>query len=168
MTEQRTTDPAGASRRVTDLRAGLRRYVHAMHEAYLAAGGGHGDDSLASSPFTVVVVAARSLHLIATREAVAAPAATEAAAREDVEVSTDTAETDALGGLAWRLLFLDPSVVAELGDIPAGSDEIAAVREVLGVGSTLYHLAAGPGAALTAHHATHTGTGLAHRELAGR
>ena len=135
------------------LRDGIRAYLRAMHEAYLAAGGG-GSATLEAAPFTVVAVAARSLHLIATHEEVAAPGG--------------VADTDTAGPLQWRTVFLDASVLAALDEVPSGPDEIAAVRDATGITDTLYHLAAGPGAALTPHHATHTGTGLAHRERAGR
>lgn len=154
-----------AERQAGSLRDGIRAYLRAMHQAYLAAGGGRraapddGDSeddgaTLADAPFTVAVVAARSLHLIATREHLDAP--------------SGDADTDAAGPLAWRTVFLDASVLPALDDIPSGPDEISAVRAATGITATLYHLAAGPGAALTPHHATHTGTGLAHRELAGR
>ncbi len=136
------------------LREGIRGYVRAMHEAYLAAGGGSGERTLATAPFTVVVVAARSLHLIATRDEVAAP--------------SGVADTDAVGALEWRIVFFDPSVLPALDAVPTGPDEIPGVLGAVGASSTLYHFVAGPGAALTPHHATHTGTGLAHRERAAR
>lgn len=136
------------------LRDGIRAYLRAMHQAYLDAGGGTTEGSLGDVPFTVAVVAARSLHLVATREEVPAPAG--------------AADDDAVGPVRWRTVFLDPSVVPALGVVPAGADEIPAVRDAVGISTTLYHLAAGPGGALTPHHATHTGTGLATRERAGR
>lgn len=145
---------ADASAGPDGLREGIRGYLRAMHEAYLGAGGGTGERTLATAPFTVAVVAARSLHLIATRDAIEAPAG--------------AADTDAVGALQWRIVFFDPSVLAALDAVPAGPDEIPGVRDVVGVSSTLYHFVAGPGAALTPHHATHTGTGLAHREQADR
>jgi hypothetical protein len=150
---------ASASAGPGGLREGIRGYLRAMHEAYLAAGGGTGGvggHTLATAPFTVVVVAAHSLHLIATRDAVAAPA------------GTADADADAVGALEWRIVFFDPSVLAALDAVPAGPDEIPAVRDAVGASSTLYHFVAGPGAALTPHHATHTGTGLAYREQADR
>jgi hypothetical protein len=137
------------------LRDAVVSYVRAMHEAFLAAGGGQDPArGLAAGPFTVVAAAGRSLHLIATRNPIAAP-------RHGAVDCT-------AGPLSWTVVFVDPTVEPTLGDVPAGPDEIAAVRDALAVEQTLYHLVVGPGAAMTPHHATHTGTGLAHRELAGQ
>lgn len=147
------TDPGSAARGGDpgDLRGALASYVAAVHEAYLDAGGGDDGHGLAAAPFTVVAAAASSLHLVATSDEVEAPA-------------RGTAEPVEEGSLTWQLKFLDPSILPELGDIPAGPDEPPAVQAVVGVEHVLYHLVVGQGSALTGHHAMHTGTGIAHRE----
>jgi len=77
-----------------------------MHRAYLAAGGGAGDQKLAARVYTVAVVVARSLHLIATRE--------------EITALVGRADTDRVGPMEWRTGFLDPSVLPALTDVPAG------------------------------------------------
>lgn len=144
------TDTAGP-RDAADLREAVGSYVAAVHDAYLEAGGGTDGTGLAAGPFTVVAAAARSLHVLATREELEVPEGGAA----------DPAET---GPLTWRLTFLDPSVAPALGEVPGGPDEAAGVQDVLGVDEVLYHLVVGQGSTLTGHHAMHTGTGIAHRE----
>lgn len=150
----RPPDPLRAG---TDLRGDVRAYVAALHRSYREAGGGEaGAARLTGEPFTVVAAAAHSLHLVATREELA------------VDVPEAGTVEDAEAGMRWRLVFLDPSVTPGLGDVPDGPDEVRAVQRALGIESTLYHLAVGAGSALSAHHATHAGAGLAHREGADR
>lgn len=134
-----------------ELRTAIGSYVAAVHDAYRDAGGGRDGRGLSAEPFTVVAAAARSLHLLATPDDVAAP-------------DHGTAAPVEQGALTWQLKFLDPSVAPELAAVPAGPDEPAAVQQALGVETVLYHLVVGQGAALTGHHAMHTGTGIAHRE----
>ncbi len=138
-----------------DLREAVRDYVRSLHGAYLEAGGGRPDAALSGEPFTVVAAAATSLHLLATRDDL------------DVELPPEVAVEDTAGDLRWQVVFVDSSLAPELADVEAGPDEIAAVKEVLGVEGTLYHLAVGAGSALSSHHAMHAGTGLAHRETGG-
>lgn len=142
-------------RDVADLRDAVASYVEALHRAYLDAGGGRAGFGLAAGPFTVVAAAARSLHLVATRDEIEAPQAGAQQAR--------TVET-----LEWRLVFLDPSVSPPLAEVEAGPDEAADVRAALGIERALYHLVVGQGSTLTSHHAMHAGTGIAHREQQGR
>ncbi|MDT4925049.1 MAG: hypothetical protein QOG01_2762, partial [Pseudonocardiales bacterium] len=66
------------------------------------------------------------------------------------------------GGVTWQVRFYDPVVLPSLAllseqDGPA----FAEVRHALGVGTVLYHFVAQPGAGLSAHQASHVGTGLA-------
>ena len=145
--EEEEAAPTGAA----DLRSAVAGYVAAVHDAYLAAGGGQEGRGLAEGPFTVVAAAASSLHVLATRDPVDAP-------------DRGTAAPVRSGGLEWQLKFLDPSVAPPLGDVRGGPDEAAAVQDALGVDRVLYHLVVGQGSALTGHHAMHTGTGIAHRE----
>ena len=138
-----------------DARAQLREYVRALHHAYL--GGARllapGDRAalplLAAGRVTVVVAAARHLHLIATTDRLPAPRGQE------------VAEPDELDGLSWTVRFYDPVVLPELGMITeqAGADPVA-VRRALGISDVLYHLSVTPGGGLTPHHAQHAGTAL--------
>lgn len=149
-------DPAdrggrGGDGAVDDLREAVAAYVRALHRAYLTAGGGRGDAGLAAGRFTVVAAAAHSLHLLATRDEIAVP-------------ETGRDQPAQLEGLAWTLVFLDPSVLPDLAAVPSGPGEPLTVRETVGAGSTLYHLVVGQGSMLTSHHAMHAGTGIAHRE----
>lgn len=142
--------------RPEDARAQLRDFVLALHRAYLDAarllppGERAALPLVAAAPVTVVVAAARYLHVIATTDALPAPRG------QEVE------EADALDGLAWTVRFYDPVVLPELGVIaePDAPDP-AAVRRSLGIGAVLYHLSVAPGGGLTPHHAQHAGTGLA-------
>ena len=144
-----------------EARAQLRDYVRALHHAYL--GGARllapGDRAalplLAAARVTVVVAAARHLHLIATTDRLPAPRGQE------------VAEADELDGLSWTVRFYDPVVLPELGMIGehAGADPVA-VRRALGIGDVLYHLSVTPGGGLTAHHAQHAGTALVNEHAA--
>jgi hypothetical protein len=97
---------------------------------------------LAGGPLTVAAVAARNLHVLATRESLGP-------VREpEVELPGE------VGGLRWALRFYDPVVLPALSliDESAGPafDE---VRSALGIGTVLYHLVAEPGAGLSEHQA---------------
>lgn len=110
---------------------------------------------LLAGPFTVVAAGARNLHVIATADRLAAP--------RGPEVSIDC-EQD---GMIWTLRFLDPVVLPGLGTAESGDrPDPGAVRRVVGIGGHHYHLVVRPGSDLTAHHATHAGTGLANAHLA--
>ncbi|HEX9033216.1 MAG TPA: hypothetical protein VF834_15365 [Streptosporangiaceae bacterium] len=149
--------------RPEDARAQLRDFVRALHHAYLsgarllAPGERAALPLLASAPVTVVVAAARDLHLIGTTDRLPAPAGQE------------VAEPDELDGLTWTVRFYDPVVLPELGLVEpvagAGADH-AAVRRVLGVSGVLYHLSVSPGGGLTPHHAQHAGTALVNEHAA--
>lgn len=149
-----TDEPQERRQAADDLRDAVGGYVRAVHDAYLDAGGGSAGEGLAAGPFTVVAAAARSLHVLATRDEIEVP-------------ERGAAEPSELAGLTWTLVFLDPSVLPELADVPNGPDEPRAVMDRLGVDRVLYHLVVGQGSALTSHHAMHAGTGLAHREQRG-
>lgn len=140
----------------TETRRTVAAYVEAVHTAYLTETGGLEPGLrarlplLAAGTFRVAAVAAGDgLHLIATEEPLE-PAA-RAGARMDA----------AVGPLTWMVLFFDPSVLPALG----GAVGARQVRRALGVTTTLYHLSLPPPVELSAHHALHTGTGLAAAHL---
>jgi hypothetical protein len=110
---------------------------------------------LLAGDFGVAAVGAGNLHIIASRDKMAPP--------QGPEVAID----DELDPLHWTLRFFDPVVLPALGVI----DESAGargdlVRRALGLSTYLYHLVVQPGGQLTAHHATHAGSGLANAHLA--
>ncbi len=150
--------PAG---RPEDARAQLRGFVLALHQAYLGAarllapGERAALPLLAAQRITVVVAAARHLHVVATTDRLPAPRG------QEVE------ETDELDGLRWSVRFYDPVVLPELGLIDEpGTPAPALVRRVLGISAVLYHLSVIPGGGLTPHHAQHAGTALANEHAA--
>jgi hypothetical protein len=143
------------------MRAQLCGYVAALHHAYLGAaellppGERAALPLLRTGKITVVVAAARYLHLIATPDPLPAPRGQE------------VAEPDAEGDLAWTVRFYDPVVLPPLAVIdesagPAPRD----VLRVLGINRVIYHLSVSPGGGLTPHHAQHAGTGLANQHAA--
>lgn len=143
------------------MRSAMADYVRAVHQAYLDAAGAlpPGDRArlplFSAEPFTVAVVGTRYLHVLGTTDALPAP------------VGPEIRIEDQLEDLRWTVRFYDPVVSPGLGLI----DEEAApapdiVRETLGIRSVLYHLSVPPGGGLTAHHAQHAGTGLAHSHSA--
>jgi len=135
-------------------------YVGNVHAAYARVAFTYppavqGGLELLASPFTVVAAGARNLHVIATGERLAAP--------RGPEVSADF-EQD---GMVWTLRFLDPVVLPALGTAESGEQpDPRSVRRAVGIGRYHYHLVVRPGSDLTAHHATHAGTGLANAHLA--
>ena len=135
-------------------------YVGSVHAAYARVASTYppavqGSLELLTSPFTVVAAGARNLHVIGTGERLAAP--------RGPEVSADF-EQD---GMAWTLRFLDPVVLPALGTAEgADRPDPGSVRRIVGIGRHHYHLVVRPGSDLTAHHATHAGTGLANAHLA--
>jgi hypothetical protein len=143
------------------MRLAMAGYVHAVHQAYLDAASGLPPAEqarlplLAAGDVTVLAVGARNLHVIATAEALPAPQG------QEVELA------DALGPLAWRLRFFDPVIVPALGLVDETAEpQPDRIRDVLGVRTVAYHLSVPPGGGLTAHHALHAGTGLAHAHAA--
>lgn len=152
------TPPLG---RPEDARAQLCGFVLGLHQAYvdsarlLAPGEQAVLPLLAAGQITVVVAAARHLHVIATADPLPTPRG------QEVEVP------DQIDGLRWTVRFYDPVVLPELGMIgeeegPAPSE----VRRAVGIGAVLYHLSVAPGGGLTAHQARHAGTGLANEHAA--
>jgi len=135
-------------------------YVRTVHQAYATQAkmqppAVQARMPLLAAPFTVVAAAARNLHVIATREALAVPHGQEVAVADQAD------------GLAWSLRFFDPVVLPTLGII----DESQApapdlVRRTLGLSTHVYHLIVQPGSQLTAHHAGHAGSGLANAHVA--
>jgi hypothetical protein len=143
------------------MRQAMADYVRAVHQAYLDAAASlpPAEQSrlplLAAADVTVLAVGARNLHVVATTETLPAPQG------QEVEL------TDTLGPLTWRLRFFDPVIVPALGLIDESTEpRPELVREVLGVRTVAYHLSVPPGGGLSAHHALHAGTGLAHAHAA--
>lgn len=141
------------------MRTAMADYVRAVHQAYLDAAEALPPADRArlplftDEPFTVIAAGTRYLHVLATTERLPAPTGP--------EVSID----DNLDDLRWTLRFFDPVVAPGLGLIDEKeSPQPEQVRETLGVRSVLYHLSVPPGGGLTAHHAQHAGTGLAHSQ----
>lgn len=146
--------------RPEDLRASMAGYVRDVHGAYLRVASTHppavqGSLELLRERFTVVAAGARNLHVIATGQPLAVPRGQEVAWEQEQD------------GMEWTLRFLDPVVLPALAGAEGteGADP-AAVRRVIGIGSHHYHLVVRPGSDLTAHHASHAGTGLANAHLA--
>lgn len=143
-----------------DMRQAMAGYVRTVHQSYLSLANSQppalrGRMPLLGDPFTVVAAGVQNLHVIATRETMAAPTGQEVTLEEDLD------------GMRWTLRFYDPVVLPQLGLIdesagPAGDR----VRRALGVSTHLYHLIVQPGAQLTEHHAGHAGSGLANAHMA--
>lgn len=143
------------------MRQAMADYVRSLHQAYLDAVATLPPADRARLPLiaagriTVAAAGVRNLHVIGTVEALPSPRGPE------VEVS------DALDDLAWTLRFFDPVVEPSLGLIDeSGGAQYDEVRRALGIRTVVYHLAVPPGGSLTAHHALHAGTGLAHSHAA--
>ena len=145
---QPATDP-------TEMRAGMARYVRAIHEAYLSAAmllppATRGSMPLLNHELHVAAAGAQRLHVIATTEPLGPIVGPE------VEIE------DEADGLTWTLRFYDPVVLPALGliqDTP--EDGGFQVRAALGISTHVYHLTADTGAALSEHQAAHAGAGLA-------
>lgn len=141
------------------MRQAVADYVRWAHEAYVTAARTFPPavqgrmPLLAGGPFSVAAVGTRHLHLIATREVLGDAAAT---GRGPVVALEGEAPP-----LRWTLHFFDPVVLPALGlvDERAGPafDE---VRRLLGIRTHIYHLTLSA-SSLVAHHAGHTGAGLA-------
>ena len=143
------------------MRSAMAEYVAAVHRSYLEASAGLPPAErarlplMAAGPFTVAAVGTRYLHVVASTDPLPAPVGP--------EVCIEGQE----GSLAWSLRFFDPVVLPALGLI----DETAGpqpqrIRDLLGLTGVVYHLTVPPGGGLTAHHALHSGTGLAHSHAA--
>ena len=150
--------PAG---RPEAMRAALRGYVAALHHAYLGAAAVLPPGERAALPLlragqvTVIVAAARNLHVLATADPLPRPRGQE------------VQEHDSDGDLAWTVRFYDPVVLPALAlveedGVPAPGD----VRRVIGITDVIYHLSVAPGGGLAPHHAQHAGTGLANQHAA--
>ena len=138
----------------------MAEYVSNVHASYARVAFTYppavqGSLELLTSPFTVVAAGASNLHVIATGERLAAPRGPEVSAGFEQD------------GMVWTLRFLDPVVLPALGTAESGDrPDPGSVRRVVGIGRHHYHLVVRPGSDLTAHHATHAGTGLANAHLA--
>jgi hypothetical protein len=150
--EQKRAAPAAPEQ----MRAVVAQYVMEIHRAYTAQAATFPAavrgrlPLLAPGPLTVAAVAARNLHLLATRDPLGPVRGPEVQVAASVE------------GLSWTLRFFDPVVLPELSLIDESSGPaFAEVRHALGIGTVIYHFVAEPGTGLTAHHAAHVGTGLA-------
>ena len=145
--------------RPEDMRAAMADYVAGVHAAYARAAqtyppAAQGRLEMLRRPFTVAAAGSRNLHVIAAGDQLAAPRGPEVSSRHSQD------------GMEWTLRFLDPVVLPALAAAEGDAPDPAAVRRVIGIGRHHYHLVVRPGSDLTAHHATHTGTGLANAHLA--
>jgi hypothetical protein len=142
------------------MRASLADYVHALHRAYLTQAEQLPPAERAAlplsggAPVTVAVAAARDLHLVATTDPLPPPRGPEVELREEY------------AGVSWSVRFFDATILPELGILPAGGDDLAGVRRVLGVADVIYHLSVSPGGGLGGHHAQHAGVALANQHAA--
>jgi hypothetical protein len=139
------------------MRTAVADYVREVHEAYVrqahllppAVQGRL--PLLDDAPLHVAAIGTRYLHLVATRESLGG------GSRGDVA----TVDGEA-GPVRWRLHYYDPVVVPGLGLIDErDGPAFAEVRAAIGLRTHVYHLTLRPPADLAAHHAGHTGTGLA-------
>jgi hypothetical protein len=141
------------------MRQAVADYVRWVHEAYVTAARTFPPavqgrmPLLAGGPFSVAAVGTRHLHLVATREILGNAAATGHGPVVAVEGEAPP--------LRWTVHFFDPVVLPALGLLDERSgpafDE---VRRLLGIRTHIYHLTL-QAASLAAHHAGHTGAGLA-------
>jgi hypothetical protein len=144
-----------------DARAQLRGYVRALHHAYLRGASLLPPGERAALPLlgaprlTVVVAAARQLHVIAVTDELPPPRGQE------------VADADEVGDMRWVVRYYDPVVHPDLGMIgEAEGADPGAVRRALGISGVLYHLSVAPGGGLTVHHAEHAGTALVNEHAA--
>lgn len=146
--------------RPEDMRQAMGDYVRTVHQSYASVAelqppAVRGRMPLLGGPFTVVAAGVRNLHVVATRERLAAPVGPE------VEVE------EQLPRMRWTLRFFDPVVLPALGMIDeSGGAAGDRVRRALGLSTYLYHLIVQPGSELTGHHAGHAGAGLANAHSA--
>jgi hypothetical protein len=142
------------------MRQAMADYVRIVHRSYLSLAqvqppARRGRMPLLGEPFTVVAAGVQNLHVVATREQLAAPTGPEVQLEEELE------------GMAWNLRFYDPVILPELGLIDESAGAAGEqVRRALGITTHLYHLIVQPGAQLTEHHAGHAGAGLANAHIA--
>lgn len=130
-------------------------YVNALHATYLdhvrhlppAERGAL--PLVAARQLTVIAAATQRLHLLATTNSMPALHGQEVEFADDYQ------------GLTWTVRFYDPSVLPDLGLLAEDSPD--AVRRILGVADTVYHLAVDVGGGLSAHHAQHSGVALANQ-----
>lgn len=148
-------EPSGPER----MRQAVADYVRWVHEAYVTAArtfppGVQGRmPLLVGGPFSVAAVGTRHLHLVATREALGDAAATGRGPVVAVEGEAPP--------LRWTIHFFDPVVLPALGLLDERSGPaFEEVRRLLGIRTHIYHLTL-QAASLAAHHAGHTGAGLA-------
>ncbi len=139
------------------MRSAMAGYVYGTMRAYLDAAGQLPPIERARLPLlsgdrlSVIAVGTRYLHLIGTGEALPAPSGQEVAINDSID------------GTSWELRFYDPVIEPSLGQVDESQGPRPdLVREVLGVHTHLFHLVIAPGSGLSAHHAQHAGTGLAH------
>ncbi|MBL6632145.1 MAG: hypothetical protein ISP31_06515 [Candidatus Nanopelagicales bacterium] len=143
------------------MRSAMADYVQAVHGAYIDAANALPPGDRARLPlftadtFTVIVAGARYLHVLATTDKLPAPSGPEVSLEQQLD------------DMHWTLRFFDPVVSPGLGLIDETREPAPqAVRETLGIRSVIYHLSVPPGSGLSAHHAQHAGTGLAHSQAA--
>jgi hypothetical protein len=157
------SESASPSHTPEDMRQVVAGYVQEIHRAYVDQAatfppGVRGAMPLMSSRrITVAAVGTRNLHLLATEE--------DLGPLHGPEVSLDAE----IGGVAWTLRFYDPVVLPELALVDESErPAFEEVKRALGISTVIYHFIAEPGAGLSAHQASHVGTGLANGHSAVR
>ena len=166
MTERSPDTTATAVPRPEDMRQAVAGYVQEIHRAYVDQAATFPPAVRGAMPlmtgrqgrrFTVAAVGTRNLHILATDE--------DLGPLQGQEVALD----GELGGVAWQLRFFDPVVLPELALVDETEQPgFADVKRALGVTTVIYHFVAQPGAGLSAHQASHVGTGLANGHSAVR
>lgn len=146
--EAPATGPEGMRDLVRDY-VGTVHATYLDHAAHLAPAERAALPLVAAGRVTVVAAAAQRLHLVATTDQFPEPQGPEVALSDDYR------------GTTWTVRFYDPSVLPELGLL--AEDSPAAVRRVLGISDTVYHLAVAVGGGLSGHHAQHSGVALANQ-----
>lgn len=145
------------------MRQAVADYIAAMHDAYVRQARTLPPADQARMPLmggggalSVAAVGTRNLHLICTRESLG-----------EGQRGTMAAVEGASGALHWTLVFYDPVVVPALGLVDEREGPaVEEIRRVLGIRTHVYHLTLHPQSGLGAHHAAHTGTGLANAHAA--
>ncbi len=143
------------------MRAAVAGYVQEIHRSYVAQAmtfppAVRGRMPLLSgAALSVAAVGTRNLHVIGTAESLGPLQG------EEVELP------GAVAGLRWTLRFFDPVVLPALGLLDETSGPaFEEVRHTLGLSTVVYHFVAEPGAGLSAHQASHVGTGMANSHSA--
>jgi hypothetical protein len=149
MTDDAHTSGPEAMRDLVRDYVGTLHATYLDHAAHLAPAERGALPLVAAGRITVVAAAARRLHLVATTDPFPSPQGPEVSLADDYR------------GTSWAVRFYDASVLPELGIL--ADDSPTAVRRVLGISDTVYHLTVAVGGGLGGHHAQHSGVALANQ-----